>query len=212
VTAPNTHPNHTAKHSRRLTRTTAARIGLVAWPAAILLYILHTTAVAFTSWRAFDLMSIWLLVIGSTSLHTIALHGPARWFSPKVLSLLAAASGACALLCSITVAVGRIDPTPSDLLVCLLLLLAPAAVGVNAAGALNAMTQGADHPSSEIAGDKELLAALELLDGLSPEQAAACIRALQAVLAARTTRDRHTALHVVHTWDSMNGSGAHKHS
>ncbi len=193
-----------AKTPRHATRDILTWGGLLAWPAAITAYILHTTNTALPDLRTFDFISAWCVAVGAVALHSAALAGPRRWFSARVLTLMAAASAACALLSTVMVAVGRIDPVPSDFLVGLFLLLAPAVIGVNAAITLAARAAPAK------AGDEQhLAAALETLENLSPQQAADCIRALQALHAAREKRP--AALHVVRTtWESLNGSGARK--
>lgn len=124
--------------------TMTIRTGLLAWPAAVILHLLHITHPQIARAAEADLASVFLMGSGCVALHTAALDAPriARWLTPKVLMMISAAAGACAVMAASMVVFGLLNPTPSDLLISQMMLQAPAVIGLIALRTLKTVNGG----------------------------------------------------------------------
>lgn len=112
---------------------------------------MHLTTQAFATARAFDETACWLIAIGCCGCPAFALRALGRWATPRGCLLVAAVSFGAALLFTGFDAAQYINPTPSNRLISLVLMLAIAVQAVNAADLIYARGRQEARHQAEIA-------------------------------------------------------------
>lgn len=175
------------------TTARAIRAGLLTWPLAGVLYLLHITMPRVIGSTALDLVDIFLMGIGCVALHAAAIRSPrvARWLSPRVLVAIATAAGACAVMAAIMITARLFHPANGNMLVGQMMLQAPAVISLISLDTRRAIRRSG--------GQRErLLTALESFNDMTIGQLENLVEAAQAILAVRCVGEQTApALRVV---------------